>query len=384
MTSPATVQPKPPGPAHDERLDDLRTQIRAFLARAVADGAFVPRCDAWMSSFSPEFSRALAGQGWIGMTWPKRYGGAERSEQERLVVVEELLAAGAPVAAHWFGDRQIGPSLLNQGTSAQQQRFLPEIAAGRCYFSIGMSEPDSGSDLASISTRAERTANGWLINGVKVWTSHAHLAHQMLALVRTSPLDPERRHQGMSQLIVDLSLPGVTVRPITTLDGAQHFSEVVLEDVHLDADALLGQEGSGWAQVTAELAYERSGPERYLSTMPLLSALARRDDVAASEIGELAAELQALRALTADVTTALQRGETPTVTAALVKDLGSRFERRVIDTARRLAPVPLDAESSDPYTRLLTEAVLHSPDATLRGGTNEILRSIVGRELVRS
>lgn len=361
----------------------LRAEVRQFLAQARESGAFVPRCDAWMTCFDPVFSRSLAERGWIGVTWPREYGGAERGESERLIVVEELLAAGAPVAAHWFADRQIGPGLLRYGSPAQRARYLPLITAGRCFFAVGMSEPDSGSDLASIRTTARRSGGGWVINGTKVWTSHAHQAHHMLALVRTAPPDPQRRHAGMSQLLIDLAAPGVHVRPIVTLDGQRHFNEVVLTDVEVDSDALLGAEGQGWQQVTAELANERSGPERYLSNLPLFAALACRDDVPAAELGELAAELQALRALSAAVADALGRGESPAVAAALVKDLGSRFERKVVDTARRLAPVQLDAGSADEYTRLLTEAVLHSPDATLRGGTNEILRGIVGRELTR-
>jgi acyl-CoA dehydrogenase len=362
----------------------LRGQVRRFLAQARADGAFIPHCDAWMTGFDPAFSASLAERGWIGMTWPREYGGAGRSEGERLVVVEELLAAGAPVAAHWFADRQIGPGLLRNGTPAQRARYLPLIAAGQCFFAVGMSEPDSGSDLASIRTAARRTSTGWVVNGTKVWTSHAHRAQHMLALVRTSPPDQRRRHEGMSQLLIDLSAPGVRVRPIMTLDGQHHFNEVVLTDVEVDADALLGTEGAGWQQVTAELANERSGPERYLSNLPLLAALARRADVPEAEVGELIAELETLRALSAVVADSLGRGESPTVTAALVKDLGSRFERKVVDTARRVAPVPLDADSADEYARLLTEAVVHSPDATLRGGTNEILRGIVGRELTRT
>jgi len=361
----------------------VRQEVRRFLDDARKRGEFTPHCDAWMSCFDPDFSRSLAERGWIGMTWPREYGGGARSERERLAVVEELLAAGAPVAAHWFADRQIGPSLLKHGTPAQRRRYLPQMAAGDCFFAIGMSEPDSGSDLASIRTAASRRGDGWVLNGTKIWTSHAHQAHHMLALVRTSPLDAERRHAGLSQLLIRLDAPGVEIRPVITLDGQHHFNEVVLTDVEVAADALLGTEGRGWQQVVAELTYERSGPERYLSNMPLLTALAARAGAAAAELGELAAELQTLRALSAAVADALERGESPNVEAALVKDLGSRFERKVVDTARRLAPVELDADSPDEYTRLLTEAVLHSPDATLRGGTSEILRGIVARELLR-
>jgi alkylation response protein AidB-like acyl-CoA dehydrogenase len=363
----------------------LRRAVREFVRAQFDRSGLVAHCDAWMSAFSPEFSRALAERGWIGMTWPVEQGGQARSERERLVVVEELLAAGAPVAAHWFADRQIGPGILKHGTEQQRQAYLPRIAAGECFFSIGMSEPDSGSDLASIRTRAVRSdeaGGGWVLNGAKVWTSHAHVAHHLLALVRTDAPDAERRHAGMSQLIVDLASPGVEVRPIVSLDGGHHFNQVLFTDVRLDDAAVLGQPGAGWAQVTAELAYERSGPERYLSTFPLLAELHRRGTLPAAVLGELAAELQTLRALSQQVADALGRSETPTVDAALVKDLGSRFERKVVDTARQWDPVEPDPHSDDTYTRLLTEAVQHSPDATLRGGTNEILRGIIAREVI--
>ncbi|HEX5118064.1 MAG TPA: acyl-CoA dehydrogenase family protein [Pseudonocardiaceae bacterium] len=352
----------------------LRAEIRAFLATQ----DFTPHCDSWMSSHSPEFSRALGRRGWIGMTWPQRYGGAARTERERLVLVEELLAAGAPVAAHWFADRQIGPALLKHGTETQRAAYLPAITRGECFFAIGMSEPDSGSDLASVRTRAVPTGDGWRISGTKVWTSHAHRAHHLLALVRTSTGDT--RHDGLSQLIVDLTAPGVQVRPIRSLDGDAHFAEVILDDVDVGPDALLGTEGRGWAQVTAELAYERSGPERFLSTAPLLWALARR--TADPRLGGLFAELQTLRALATRVADALQRGEAPAIEAALVKDLGTRFESRVVDLARDLVPTEPDQHAGDDLARLLAEATLHGPDATLRGGTNEILRGIVARSLV--
>jgi acyl-CoA dehydrogenase len=367
----------------------LREEVRAFLR----DQHIQPHCDAWMTSFDPEFSRALASRGWIGMTWPARYGGAERSERERLVVIEELLAAGAPVAAHWFADRQIGPALLRHGSEEQRRRFLPAIARGECFFAIGMSEPDSGSDLASIRTSARATGSGWRISGRKVWTSHAGQAHHLLALARTSPRDPQRRHDGLSQLIVDLTAPGVEVRPIRSLDGRCHFNEVTLEDVDVPHGALLGREGSGWQQVTAELAYERSGPERFLSTAPLLWELARRhaahgdqqsgdQQSGGEQIGALIAELQTLRALSAGIADALQRDGAPAVEAAMVKDLGARFEAKVVDTARDLVAVEPALDSPDDLARLLAEAVLHGPDAGLRGGTTEILRAIIARELV--
>ncbi len=148
---------------------------------------FVPACDAWLSGWDESFSRRLAAHGWVGMTVPPEYGGHGRSALERYVVVEELLAAGAPVAAHWVSDRQIVPNLLRYGSEELKRRYLPAIARGACYFAIGLSEPDAGSDLAAVRTAASRADGGWTVSGVKIWTSGAHRAHALIALLRTGP-----------------------------------------------------------------------------------------------------------------------------------------------------------------------------------------------------
>ena len=383
MSSPLTLAPAPPS----EAAEEVRAQVREFLAAERDAGTFTTHVDTWLSGVDPAFSRKLGERGWLGMTWPKRYGGHERSAMERYAVTEELLAAGAPVAAHWIADRQSGPNLLRYGTEAQRQEILPRIAAGECYFVIGMSEPDSGSDLASIRTRASRDADGdWVVNGAKVWTSNAHFSHYGIVLVRTSPADPANRHAGLSQLLVDLSLPGITINPIRILDGGHHFNEVVFQDVVVPGDMLLGEEGAGWHQVTAELAFERSGPERFLSTYPLIAEFARRardtgDAAQLATLGRLAARLLALRQLSLRIAAALDRGELPDIPAALVKDVGTTFEADVVDEIRRVVEVPVSLESPDPLGRALAEAQLHAPGYTLRGGTNEILRGIVARGL---
>ncbi len=172
-----------PPPRLPKETESLRAEVRAFLTDSFADEAWQRNSD-FGAGFSPEFTRKLAAKGWIGMTWPKKYGGQERSMLERYIVTEELLAAGAPVFAHWIADRQSGPLLLRFGSEAQCEAILPPITAGECYFSIGMSEPDSGSDLASVRTRAEHTPEGWRLNGAKVWTSNAHLNHFMITLIK--------------------------------------------------------------------------------------------------------------------------------------------------------------------------------------------------------
>jgi alkylation response protein AidB-like acyl-CoA dehydrogenase len=382
-TSSLTLAPAP----RSDAAEQVREEVRAFLAEELAAGSFATHVDTWLSGVDPAFSRTLGERGWLGMTWPKQYGGHERTAMERYAVTEELLAAGAPVAAHWIADRQSGPNLLRYGTEAQKAEILPRIAAGECYFVIGMSEPDSGSDLASIRTRAVRNGDGdWVVNGAKIWTSNAHASHYAITLVRTSPADPSNRHAGLSQLLVDLSLPGITVNPIRILDGGHHFNEVVFEDVVLPADMLLGVEGDGWHQVTAELAFERSGPERFLSTYPLIAEFARRvsasgDPAGVATLGRLAARLLALRQMSLRIAAALDRGELPNLAAALVKDVGTTFEADVIDEIRRVVDVPASLDSPDPLGRALAEAQLHAPGYTLRGGTNEILRGIVARGL---
>ena len=367
--------------------ETLRQEVREFVQSAIADGLFVPGCDRWLGGFDPQFSRRLAQQGWLGMTWPKQYGGHERSALERFVVTEELLAVGAPVAAHWVGDRQTGPTLLRFGTERQKREILPHLASGERFFAIGMSEPGSGSDLASVRTRADKVDGGWVVNGTKVWTSNAHRSHYFIILCRTAERTQDR-HAGLSQLIIDLSAPGLEIRPIPLLTGAHHFNEVVMKNVEVPDDMVVGEIGNGWQQVTSELAYERSGPERFLSTLPLLSAYLThlRDRQAPSDtrvtaiIGRLAARLAALRAMSVGIAAALDRGEAPEIEAALVKDLGTRFESELTDTLRELDDCRPDL-AGDELERLFAEAILHAPGFTLRGGTNEILRGVVARGL---
>jgi len=355
-------------------LHDLRFQVREFLASEIASGKIRTEADAWMSGIDVGFSQRLAQRGWVGMTIPARYGGHGRSAFERYVVTEELLVAGAPVGAHWIADRQMAPSILRNGTEEQKQRYLPAIAKAVAVFSIGMSEPDSGSDLASVRTRARETGDGWRLSGTKLWTSVAHIATAMIVLARTDD-DPADRHAGLSQFIVDLPNPAIHISPVITIDGAHHFNEVVFDDALLPKTALLGQRGSGWRQVTAELGNERSGPERILSTMPVLAAWARTgpaDPVAQADLGRLTARLTVLRQLSLAVAAELDRGGNPATEAALVKDLGTQFEGEVITVISKHAG--LDAE-------LISPATLHVPAFTLRGGTTEVLRGIVAKGL---
>ncbi|MGM9925581.1 MAG: acyl-CoA dehydrogenase family protein [Bacillus sp. (in: firmicutes)] len=362
--------------------EKVRSDVRAFLKEELAAGSYRPACDAWLSKADPDFSRKLGERGWLGMTWPKKYGGKERSALERYVVTEELLASGAPVAAHWFADRQSGPLLLRYGTEEQKRDILPGIIRGETYFAIGLSEPNTGSDLASISTSAQKVEGGWLLNGSKVWTSGAHYAHYMVTLCRTAP-KTGKKHDGLSQLLVDLSAEGVIVRPIRLMTGEHHFNEVILEDVFIPDHMVIGTIGAGWEQSMAELAYERSGPERFLSTFPLFAELIRvlkknpANEVSSITIGRLVARLTALREMSLGVANLLEQGVTPDITAALVKDLGTQFESQIGEAARLL--ISFGSGVPENYKAMLATAILHSPGFTLRGGTTEILRGIIAK-----
>jgi acyl-CoA dehydrogenase len=372
-----------PDAALPASTEEIRGRIRSFLESEIANGSFTPKVDTWLSGHDPSFSKKLGAQGFLGLTYPRRYGGQERSALDRFVVVEELLAYGAPIAAHWIAERQSGPSIIKHGNEALREELVPGIVAGETYFSIGMSEPDSGSDLASIRSNARRVDGGYVVNGTKVWTSQAHNNHYFIVLVRTSPVDEAAgRHNGMSQFVLDLRSPGVEIRPIRLLSGHHHFNEVVMTDVFVPDHMLLGVEGNGWAQVIGELAFERSGPERILSTYPLLAALV--DAVgptpsaeAAAELGTLVARMSSLRRLSISVAMSLDAGRSPVTEAALVKDLGTQLEGEIPEVARRLVP----PGRSETFDALVTESVLAAPGFTLRGGTNEILRGIVAREL---
>jgi alkylation response protein AidB-like acyl-CoA dehydrogenase len=377
--------------ANEPELAELRAAIRAFLSADRTEFGWEPAVDSWLSRWDADFSARLGAAGFLGLAIPTSYGGHGLGHLHRYVVTEELLLAGAPVAAHWFADRQVAPGLLSYGTEEQRNRILPQIAAGRFYSAIGMSEPQAGSDLAAASTRATATDGGWLLSGRKVWTSGAHLAHQIVVLARTSPLDPEHRHAGFSQFLVSTNAPGVEIEPIVMMDGGHHFNETIFTEVFVPDTDLLGDVGDGWHQVTAELSYERSGPERILSTAPLIlgliGALAEQsaadgsvDARTTAEVGDLVARLISLRALSVSVAQALAAGTSAANQAALVKDLGTRFEQdSVVLVADLLDYVDSSAPTHAKLRTLLDTARAHSPAFTLRGGTNEVLRGVVAR-----
>ena len=371
------------------RTNPFRAEVKAFLQSSLAPAPADIRARSWMG-FNAAFSKKLAARGWVGVTLPAQYGGANLDAFSRFVLVEELLAAGAPVSAHWIADRQSGPLILKFGTEAQRQFYLPKICAAEAFFCIGMSEPNAGSDLASVGTRATRCqidgSSGWRLNGRKIWTTNAQHCHYMIALVRSSG-EPQDRQKGLSQFIVDLALPGVTVRPIRDLAGDAHFSEVFFDNVLLTDDALIGHEGSGWAQVNAELAFERSGPERVYSSIVLLehwiTCLRKTPAVSvhAATIGRFATHLATLRNMSIAVTAKLVNGDSPLVEAALVKDIGTEFEQSIPSVIEAALAMDPDALVDAELYRAVAYVSQMAPTYSLRGGTREILRGMIARGL---
>lgn len=353
--------------------DQLRDYAREVIAAGLPAG-HAPRVDSWARDVDPAFSRHLGSAGLIGITWPSRYGGGDRTHVDRLVVTEELLRAGAPVAGHWIGDRQIGPALLRYGSTDLQQELLPPTTRGELVFCLGMSEPGAGSDLAAVRTRATRTRGGWVLRGHKVWTSHAHHATHMYVLARTDPQAP--KHEGLTEFVVDMDTTGIDVSPIHDLGCSHHFNEVQLQDVFVPDRRVLGTVGAGWKQVIAQLSFERGGAERVLSTAPLLELLADRGDVDATTLGRLVADLAALRSLARTVAKEMDEGRAPVAESAGLKLLGNEFERRVTELARPFLHEP------GPLGTLTAAAVLAGPGFSIRGGAADVLTSIVSKEIV--
>jgi len=367
-----------------ESETSLRRQVREFLAQEKANGAMPLRHNSW-SCYDADFSRKCGQRGFIGMTWPQQYGGHEKTPLERYIVTEELLAGGAPLGAHWVADRQSGHQILTHGSETARRSILPRIAAGECFIGIGMSEPDSGSDLASVRTRAVKVDGGWRITGTKVWTSNAHRAHYLIALVRTAPKEDDR-HAGLTQFIIDLSQPGVTVRPIYNLYSSHDFNEVVFEEYFVADEMVLGEVGQGWQTVTGELVLERSGSDRFMSTYQTMLESMRMigpqpDERSAVEIGRFVAHLATLRRMSSSLAGMVERGQQPALEAALVKDLGTTLEREIPEVFRQLIPVQASLGEGDSYSELLGMSVLRSVGFTLRGGTREILRGMIARGL---
>ena len=364
----------------------LQAEVREFLAAELPPGSHEP-CLGMAARKDKEFSRKMAERGWVGMALPTEWGGSNRKAVDRFIVVEEMLRWGAPVGHHWVADRQTGNVILKFGNDEQRERFLPVICRGELGFSIGMSEPDSGSDLASVSTRAERGDGGWIINGTKIWTSGAHENDWFVCLLRTAPIEDGNKHAGLTQMLVDLQSPGLEINPIPFLDGTHHFNEVTFNDVFVPDENVVGDLGMGWHQNTTEMAYERGGPDRWLSPFSTIEQLLRESDTISMEpalrdlFGEMIARWWGIRNLSLSVARLIDEGEAPSVESSLVKEMGTRYEQEVVEKLVQLVDLEYSPDSASLFERMLADCVVTFPGNTIRGGTIEILRSVASKGL---
>jgi alkylation response protein AidB-like acyl-CoA dehydrogenase len=358
-------------------LEGLRAEARE-VGLAAAKRADVPE-DSWIIGHDRTFAGELAQRGWLGMTWPTSAGGGGRSMLERFVVFEALISVGAPVAAAWFADRQMGPSLLTYGTPEQQERWLPGIIEGTSMWCIGMSEPDAGSNVAGVRTRAVRDGDDWLVTGQKIWTSGAADADWCYAVCRTDPDAPA--HAGLSDLVVDMRSPGITVQPIVDVTGNRHFCEVFFEDVRVPGAHLVGELNGSFRQIMRQMEHERGGIDRLVSNrrlyddvLPLADTADPlvRQEIAALETGYRIGRLLVLRETL---------GQAPKQFSAATKTFCTELEQRVANFCGRvLGPWATlsDPRELDDLARRVSRNICYAPAYTIMGGTTQILRNILG------
>jgi alkylation response protein AidB-like acyl-CoA dehydrogenase len=350
----------------------LRQRAGEIAADAVA--RFGRSNDSWINGFSAEFAKELAALGWIGLTWPVEHGGGGRPPIERLIIGEELIAAGAPIAAMWFADRQMGPALIAFGRPDQQAEFLPGILAGETTWCIGMSEPGAGSDLASLNTSARRDGDEWVINGQKIWTSFAAVADYCYLICRTSSDGPP--HRGISEIIVPMSTPGIEVRPITDMTTNRHFCEVFFTDVRVPAANLVGVEGNAFKQTMRQLEHERGGIDRLVSNHALYRLAVERADTMDPLIRQQIAVLETGYRVGRILVAREVLGQAPAGFSAATKCFCTEHEWRVAQfVAGVLGP---EATLWTEVTRGLT----YAPGYTIMGGTSNIMRNILGERVL--
>ena len=376
-----------------EEQKKFREEVQDFLKLELEQGSFEPRQNAWMDGFSKEFSRKMSKKGWIGLTWPKEYGGQGRSYIDRTIMQEEMLKAGAPLAFHFLGDRQIGPTLIRFGSDELKKEFLPKIINAESSFCLCMSEPDAGSDLASVRTTAIEEGNDYAINGQKVWTTLGHMADFGWLLAKTN-LNPNLpKHKTLSEFLLDMKSPGVAVQPLMNILGIHSLNEVFLDDVKIPKDRLIGEKDKGFDQIMEQIVYERAGIERLMQNYPVKECLVEyakttkrngrylwEDPIVRNSIATLEIEFNVGRILCYHVAWTIDQGRVPNYEASVCKIFCTQFEKKLSDSATQLMGLYgqlLPGSKWAPYGGVAPESYLLSPSYTLQGGTVEILKNII-------
>jgi len=363
--------------------EQFRSQIRSFLDVELADWANRPDMS---EGFSKAFSKKLAGRGWIGMAWPQEYGGKGLSPIERLIFTEEMVTRQAPTGYHFVAERQMGPSIIVNGTEDQRREHLPKIINAEESWAIGMSEPGAGSDLASVQTRAVRDGDEYVVNGQKIWTSSAHLADMIWLVTRTDPDAP--KHRGISILIVDMKSPGVSVRPLVNMGNQHHFNEVYFDNVRVPRQNLVGEENRGWYVTAGNLDFERSGIERIATSGLLFTEVMTyaktlkgdpRFDRLRTELAERYLELQTGRLLAYRVAWQLSKNQLPNYEASMSKVFGTEWTQRMTNTAMHMIATfgLADRPEAETLRARIINGYLNAISLTIAGGTSEIQRNII-------
>jgi len=381
--------------AFTKEQEEFRQEVRDFLKAELEAGTFTTTAGVMVGKPSQEFSKKMAKKGWIGITWPKEYGGQERTYVDKMILIEELIKVKAPIGYHFGADRQVGPAIMSFGSDWQKEHFLPRIvnAEDKINFCLLFSEPDAGSDLVAVATRAEKDGDYYVINGQKVWTSGGHLAANGWMLAKTTFDTSMPAHKTCSEFIVDMKTPGVTIRPIINAVGEHSFNEVFFDDVRIHEKYRVGEEGAGFKQIMAQMDYERAGIERILQNYPIYEKLVKhvgemknqgRNDAfycwARDQVAQLEIEFNAGRMLCYYTAWMVDQGEKPSGQAALTKAYCTQYEQRLNDVATKvLGPVSQIREGVEwsAFDGDLATAYLWGPSYTLQGGSVEVLKNIV-------
>ncbi len=350
----------------------LRNQARAVAADGVA--RFGRTNASWINGFSKEFAKELATLGWIGLTWPTEFGGGGRPAIDRLIIADEMISAGAPIAAMWFADRQMGPSLIRYGRPDQQQAFLPGMLSGEATWCIGMSEPNAGSDLAALKTSAVADGDDFVINGQKIWTSFGEVADYVYLICRTTADGPP--HTGISEVVVPMTLPGIEVRPITDMTTNRHFCEVFFTDVRVPRANLVGEEGAAFRQTMSQLEHERGGIDRLLSNRAAYDVACAQADRADRLIRQRIAALETGYRLGRILVTREVLKQAPAGFSAATKCFCTEHQQRVDEFVSDVLG-PQATLWSD-----IVQGATYSPGYTIMGGTSNVMRNILGERVL--
>lgn len=376
-----------------EEQEKFRKEVKDFLEAEIKAGVFQPSCDAWIQGYSPEFTRKLSKKGWLGLTWPKEYGGQGRSHIDRLILTEELLRYGAPCACHWFADRQIGGGILRYGSEEQKRTILPKIIAGEAYVGLGLSEPEAGSDLASLRTKATESGDQYIIDGQKMWTSCGVFMNHIYMVARTDPNPTTPKHRGISEFIFETNLPGITVTPTIDITGSTAWAEVFFDGVKIPKTAMIGEKNRGFYQVVNQLDYERAGLERLMGNYPLFDAIIKfvketkwgkdyicKNPLVRQKLAQLRTEFEVGRLLTYRVVLVMEEGKAPNVEAAMAKAYSTGFEQHLASLATEILGQygQLMAESRYvPILGMAPHSFLGSKGYSLQAGSTEVCRGVV-------